>query len=289
MNNSVEIVLVLYKTSLLDSLTYQSFTKNIKNKSIEFELIIYNNSPEINIETDKSYFVVNSKANDMLSGAYNFALERALNKKWKWLLLFDQDTNITEEYIIEIEKFLNKKQVPDYVAIVPILFKEKLHLSPVSYSPRLGPFYFFKPISKVNPESNHCITAFNSATMLDVSFIESIGGFSEAYPLDMLDHWYFYQIYKEKRKVLILNSKLEQNLSLIDMDNSMNLTRYKGYLESLEQFAYELKFPTLLLLILKMFHLLLSQLFSSKRRKFFQTTITVMFGFLNFKKNKLST
>jgi len=278
-SNTIQIVLVLYNTTLKESLTYQTFKKNIKNRSFYYELIIYNNSPEIDIQTDTSYLLVNSETNEMLAGAYNFALKRAFDTKKKWLLLFDQDTAITEKYLIEIEQFLMSGNVEDFAAVVPLLYKENLHLSPVCYYPILGPFYFIKPIDKVGLDSKKCVIAFNSASLLSVSFMQSIGGFSYVYPLDMQDHWYFYRIFKEKRKVLILKSKLEQNLSLIDIDKSMSIQRYTDFLKALNLFSKEFKFIAKLILKIRLCDFLVSQLVNSRKRKFFKATLNAFFTF----------
>jgi len=279
MNDLLQIIIVLYKSSLDESLTYQSFIKNIAKCSIGYELIIYNNSPGNDIKTDNSYIIFNSNANDMLAGAYNYALQRAIDTNKKWILLLDQDTILTSEYFIELDKFLNSNNPDEYAAAVPILCKANLQLSPVSYSPRIGPYFMFKSIESINPKTKKCIVAFNSAALLNVSFMKSIGGFSSDYPLDMLDHWYFYQMYKAQKSIFILRSRLQQNLSTLDMETSMSIERYKKYLYSLKLFARELKFPVIVFFRLRLLNFSLSQLIRSKKRKFLQSTLKALFDF----------
>jgi GT2 family glycosyltransferase len=214
----------------------------------------------------------------MLSGAYNYALEKSRSGNRKWLLLLDQDTILTERYFSELNNFLVSGN--DAVAAVPILQQGDIHLSPISYSPRLGPYYFFRNLKQLNPNTKGCISGFNSAALLNVSFMISIGGFSKFFPLDMLDHWYFYKIHIAGKKVFILNATLEQNLSLLDMDKSMSIVRYSSYLKSLKQFTKDLKFPAVLILYFKLFEFIVSQIIRQNKRKYLKTTLKAFF-FLN--------
>lgn len=267
----IQIVLVLYKLKLKDSLTYQSFTKYIKQTSIKYELLIYNNSPEVIIEKEDGYLSVNSSNNEMLSGAYNYALKLAEDTNKKWLLLLDQDTELTEQFFFELDTFLKSNNEQSVGAVVPILYKGKYHLSPISFSPVFGPFLSYRPVEG-NVSTQLCVSAYNSATMLNVEFMKSIGGFSTDYPLDMLDHWYFYQMYKAKKPIYVLNARIEQNLSLLDMSNCMNVDRYKMYIKAQKHFVKELHFQAQFTLRIQLFKALISQLIRSKKRKYFSTT-----------------
>jgi|ERR1035437_3584376 GT2 family glycosyltransferase len=271
MNKPIQIVLVLYKLKLQDSLTYQSLVKFINKTNINYDLLIYNNSPEVIVEKDDSYLLVNATSNLMLANAYNYALKLADDTNKKWLLLLDQDTALTHQFFTELDSFLNTDYNFSFAAVVPILFKKDTHLSPISYSPKLGPFYSFKPIT-INVSTKHCVSAYNSATMLDVEFMVALGGFSTDYPLDMLDHWYFYQIYKAKMPIFVLNAKIEQNLSLLDMSNSMNIERYEMYVKAQKKFVKELSFLAEFTLRFQLIKSLVSQIIIPRRRKFFKTT-----------------
>ena len=271
MIESIQIVLVLYKLKLKDSLTYQSFTKYIKKTSIKYELLVYNNSPEVIIEKEDGYLLVNSANKEMLSGAYNYALKLAENTNKKWLLLLDQDTELTEHFFGELEIFLKSNLKQRFGAVVPVLFKGKYHLSPISFSPVFGPFLSYKSVDS-NVDTNICVSAYNSAAMVDVEFMKSIGGFSSEYPLDMLDHWYFYQMYKAKKPIYVLNARIEQNLSLLDMSNCMNVERYEMYIKAQKKFVKELNFQAQFTLRIQLFKALISQLIRSEKRKYLQTT-----------------
>ena len=77
MNHSVEIVIVLYKCPLEESISFASFLQLRENIKLDVELILFNNDSELLIE-DERFIVVNSVENVKVAGAYNFALKRAM-------------------------------------------------------------------------------------------------------------------------------------------------------------------------------------------------------------------
>jgi hypothetical protein len=273
MTNSIEIVIVLYRCTLSESKSFRTLTENLEQISIDYELIIYNNDSKTYIPEVKDILIVNSDGNNMLCGAYNFALERAVEFNRRWLLLFDQDTNITLDYLNEIEGFIKNNSLNSkYIAAVPLLKKNNLHLSPIVFSPVFGPYLTYKAVER-NSEKKQCISAYNSATLLQVNNMKSIGGFSSKYPLDMLDHWYFYKFYKSNKQIYIMNCILEQDLSLLDMENSMSLIRYKMYLQSQKRFAKELSLFAQINQKIQLFKLIVIQLISPLKRKFLKITL----------------
>lgn len=278
--NSIQIVLVLYKTNLVDSLCYKSLIQNIDSFNIEYELIIYNNSEEITVLNKKDIFVVNSAKNEFLVGAYAYGLKRAMSESRKWLLLLDQDTIITKDFFEELNVVLSTNK-DKYAAIVPILKQRNSHLSPVSYYPIKGPYWKCRSINSSNYEKiflkgNECISAFNSAALINTKYINEIGGFSESYPLDMLDHWYFFQFFKSKKPVFVLKSTLEQRLSLLDKEG-MSIDRYKIYLEAERKFAGEIGVITIISYKIRLTLHLISQLIRRHKRKYITYTIKNLF------------
>ncbi|MFZ4725598.1 MAG: hypothetical protein ACOYMD_09135 [Paludibacter sp.] len=272
MTDSIEIVIVLYRCTLTESVAFQTLTKNLEKISIDYELIIYNNDAETSIQEVENYLIVNANANNMLFGAYNFALNRAIENNKKWLLLLDQDTIVTIKYLTEVKCFLENNSLnTKYIAAVPVLKKNDLHLSPIIFSPVFGPYLSYKPVDN-NSDKRRCISAYNSASLLNVSFMKSIGGFSSKYPLDMQDHWYFYEFYKSKKHIYIMNCILEQDLSLLDMENSMSVNRYKIYLQSQRKFAKELSVFAQINQKIQLFKLIVIQLTSPLKRKFLKIT-----------------
>ena len=79
------------------------------------------------------------------------------------------------------------------------------------------------------------IVAFNSLSLLSTDFVMSIGGFSELYPLDMLDHWLYRQIAVHKKSVEVLDTYISHSLSLLD--NSMSYNRLADFLAAEQRFV----------------------------------------------------
>jgi GT2 family glycosyltransferase len=236
--NSIQIILVLYKTKLEDSLSYQTLCSNVHHLKVNYELLIYNNSPEVEIIEKSTYVVVNSESNKMLAGAYNFALKRALKNDRNWLLLLDQDTKLTEDYFIKINEFI-LSETKNVSAVIPICWKGDRFVSPREYSATIGLSWFCRPL-KNGGITKKCISAINSASLLNVSDLKEIGGFSMEYPLDALDHWYYFQFFKKQKNILILDTVIEQNLSLFDFKKNVSIHRYYSILNAELKFNKEI-------------------------------------------------
>ncbi len=276
MKKTVQIIIVLYKCELSESLSFQSLEKQLteKKSNIQYDLLIYNNDTTRTI-THPIYTVVNPTNNKMLAGAYNFALNKAINSKKEWLLLIDQDTEIPEKYFTEIKKFLLNNTNNDIVATVPFLISHNKYVSP-----EITQKFAWRQnrIAKSGIYEGR-VSAFNSMSLLNVKFLSDIGGFNTNYPLDMLDHWLYSQINKNKKKVCVLDVKITHNLSLLDKKNYMPLDRYRNFLLAEKMFVKnEL---TLLHYISYKFRIILRaghQLLRFKDKKYFLQTIKVFWG-----------
>jgi hypothetical protein len=225
MENSIEIVLVLYQCSLRESIAFTTLEEQLRKNSIDYELMIYNNDKNQKIEHEK-YVVINSEKNQKLSKAYNFALERAIKNRRKWLLLLDQDTFIPDNYFVELEKLFASNYSPDLVAIVPFLETDGKILSPKKISPYMR---FDSNVNKAG-YTRERINAFNSMSLLRADFMKLIGGFSNQFPLDMLDHWIYHQIYQHRKWVYILPVFVKHDSSFIKLEENVSISRYKEFL-----------------------------------------------------------
>ena len=228
-DDSILIVLVLYKCKIEDSSSFSTLMKNRQVITVPHELIIYNNSPEIRICESDSYLLAEDTHNGMLVKAYNYALDIANRHDRKWILLLDQDTILTESYLRELS--LVVRTSPNVSAVIPIVKKGIHHISPFSYNSKIGISWMTKPL-ETEGKTNLCLSAINTGALLNVETINSLGGFSNQFPLDSLDHWYFYEFYLAKKSIWILSSTLEHNISLLDGPTGMTSFRYNSFLES---------------------------------------------------------
>lgn len=272
------VVVVLYKCTLEDSETIKSIQKNFDQK---VPLFVYDNSPVEQYEN--THFVFNQfeveylhdEKNSGLNAAYNHALKKALKEEKKWLLLMDQDTFFTNEYIQEIGSIDLSKIPENVVAIIPkVLSIEKNNISPA----KMMKGGLCKPI-KIKPGiSEEPITGINSGTLIRTDFIQSIGGFNSSLPLDMLDHWYFREIYKLNKAVLVLESSIFQDLSVAgNFEETVSINRYKSILRAEKIFLKNDGLLAKVIFNLRLIRRALKQL-NFKNKIYFRTTISSFFN-----------
>ncbi len=239
-SNNIFVVIVLYKTKLEDSRTIKSLSSYLKNN---IDIFVFDNSPIPHY--NKKYFKLgmfnvsyhSNPLNPGLAVAYNEALRYALLYNKEWLLLLDQDTFITQEYLEEVNSFNFDSINKQVVAIIPNVVSLGNNL--------ISPSKMFlggicRPINIDNGLIKSSITGINSGTILRVNYVNSINGFCLHFPLDMLDHWYFRKIYKDKKYVFLLKSSIKQDLSVSEsFENNISFDRYKKMLNSEYLFVSE--------------------------------------------------
>lgn len=273
----VYIVIVLYKLSVSESLSYKALKRNIRKfNGMEIKVLLYNNSPEIEIPFSNDYDVFVPQENKMLAGAYNYALSEASSEGYEWLLLLDQDTELTDEYFDKLCEFLSSESSLNFDVAVPILNKDNLTLSPESYSMH-NPYWTNRKITSnlmvSSLSKSEIFVAFNSASLLRVSLLNSVGGFGDEFPLDMLDHYYYYKLNKARARFFILSTVIQQNLSVLDKNNPMSINRYQIFIESNSRYARLLGIRSLISFKVRLLGRMMIQLFVSDKRQYLKYTI----------------
>ena len=234
---SVLGVLVLYKRSLRESETFMSLSKALVGTSRRLDLLVYDNSPEShfdkNVELGYSVNItyIHDSTNPGICKAYNTGFEKALAINKKWLLLLDQDTDITFNYIESLLNAVEKDK--NYASIVPVIYSNSNIVSPTRHD-FLGRMKAIEEVEVNRVVSN--ITAINSGTCISTKFLKEINGFNTAFPLDMLDHWFNYMINTHNRNTFVINTKLMHKLSVADY-NSISIDRYEKIIKSERDFA----------------------------------------------------
>jgi GT2 family glycosyltransferase len=270
-------VIVLYKSKLHSSSSFQTLRKSTIK---EVELLVYDNSPDKddisrikarNIELNYKW----DPRNPGLSSAYNYALEKALENKKEWLLLLDQDSTLTSEYLNEIQKINIVSIDSEVVAIAPRVKSNHEPfdiISPMKMRIDGG----FKPIKAKNGIQTEPISAINSGSLFRVSFLKEINGFNPAFKLDFLDHWCYRKINRLSKKIYVINSFIHHDLSVSKgFLNNISITRYYSILNSEILFLASegnlTKFLFRLRLIVRAFRFL-----SKNQKKFFSCTIKLI-------------
>ncbi|MGY3777169.1 glycosyltransferase [Isobaculum melis] len=228
------IVLVLYQRLLEESETYQSLLSYeylFESLQIDYELLVYDNSLEkINKANEKITYFHNPK-NPGIAVAYNEAFSIGKKNQSSWLLLLDQDTQLTEAYLQEL--LLLSKTEKKASAIVPKVFFGEQQISPV----------FAKNLRHLEEDvtitglTNQKIMSINSGTLLSMAFMEKIGGFNPNFKLDYLDHWLFHQLAELNESIYVMNAHLQHDLSVMNYKN-VSLSRYQSILDA-EVYFYQ--------------------------------------------------
>jgi GT2 family glycosyltransferase len=207
-------------------------------------LIIYDNSPEAHelvASMPVEALYIHDADNAGLARAYNAALEQARAQGSTWLLLLDQDTPLSSEYLTELldatEALASSAEVG---AIVP-----KLWAGTRLYSPD-APFLW--QMRQQFAGDDHAVdenvtgmvaqqlTAYNSGAALRVSALEQIGGFPEDFWLDFLDHAVFQQLWLCGHRIWVMRTVLQQNLSHMDL-GTVPMSRHWSVLAAQTRFV----------------------------------------------------
>jgi len=176
-----------------------------------------------------------------IATALNIGIQRATTLGFAWVLLLDQDTLLSSEYLTEMLDATDALASMDEVgAVVP-----KLWAGTRLYSPD-APFLFqirqqftnenFAVDEKVIGMVTQPLTAYNSGAALRVSTMEEIGGFPEDFWLDYLDHAVFQQLQLHGHRLWVMRTVLQQNLSHMDLD-AVPMSRHWSVLAAQTRFV----------------------------------------------------
>jgi GT2 family glycosyltransferase len=233
---SILATIVLYRCSIAQSSTCVSLQTQEAYSSDSISFLIYDNSPVGNSEKlQPNWAYVSDSTNKGLAAAYNYALSQAKLSGVQWLLLLDQDSILPSNFLVNLQNEIalchdNGK----IAAIVPLVFSDLRQVSPMR--PMLG---FDRPYRSTRSTSSVWLTAINSAAAIRVSFVKSIGGFSEEFWLDYLDHWLFRRIYDTTHSVYVSDMKIGHNLSVANFNQGLETSRYRNILKAEAAFTNE--------------------------------------------------
>jgi len=266
MSNTLAAVVVLYQLNISQTPNYDLLKNSITNTN--FTLLVYDNSPkahEDQLFTYQNVHYFHDATNSGLAKAYNQALQYCQIHQVDLLLLLDQDTQLPVDYL---QRLLQKKLTDEVAVFVPLVKAQGQQISPVY---RAG---YVNTASKKPAPGVYCgdLMAINSGTVLTLATMEWLGSFQEEFPLDFLDHWFFYQLNQAQKKIEVFNTVIYQELSVLDY-RFISLNRYESIIRS-ESLFYK-KYDT------EMFsqhrkHLLLrtvKQIFLVKNRKIWKRTL----------------
>jgi hypothetical protein len=233
-NNQIVAVIVLYKRLPEQSQTIASLgTVFARNPELldSIRVILFDNSPkgleQVSLSFPCDYY--HSDRNVGTSGAYNYALQFAETGLFPWLLLFDQDTKVSAEFLPRMLEYshvlLGRAEIG---AVVPFIYSHGLLVSPT----KLGRFHRMSSIpSSFSGIYRQRAFAVNSATLMRVKTLREIGGYSDEFWLDLSDIYVFQAMYRKRRYLYIARDlTLQHSITTMDYDNDMAPERYRNFL-----------------------------------------------------------
>lgn len=161
--------------------------------------------------TDKRFCYHFEGRNVGLAKAYNDVWHKTQASGLTWLMLLDQDTEITKDYLDAIVATLSAPIDEKIVALAPLIKDHAQQVSPVR-SDTMRPLKAALPQAGVYHQD---IMVINSATVVSVPFLAEIGGYNEEFALDYLDHWFSWKVFEESKVIKIITVNLKHSLSVL--------------------------------------------------------------------------
>lgn len=156
-----------------------------------------------------------------LSKAYNYIIDNIEKKAKDYLIILDDDTNLTDEYIQEVLQQIKF----DYDVLLPIVTTNNQIISPSNTQ-------FNCRVKKINDIDNvnlNKVTAINSGMVIKMIIYNSIR-YNEEIFLDYVDHEFMRKIRKNIKKIYIMKSEIKQNFSMYEkVDKTSRLKRFLIY------------------------------------------------------------
>lgn len=221
--NNIYAVVVLYNTSLTDSITCQNILK-IKNHKIH-TIVVDNSVKENNndqLSANLNFTYLSMHGNAGLSKAYNKVLDY-LQGKDGIVIWFDDDTNVTQEYFDKLEKAINQNPQVDIFA--PVIMGQDNKF----WSPNRARFFKNKQLKNINEKIDDSeFNAINSCTASRLRVFKNYR-YNEKLFLDQVDHNFCRDQRLLHRKFYKINCVIHHNFSTKNKMRSYSslVSRYK--------------------------------------------------------------
>lgn len=204
------ICLVAYSTKFTETVSYKQLNNMKSSIKESLNVIIFDNG-SIDFSSEKKpsdfssivYYYNRDNEERGTRIAYQYALRET---KDEWFMLLDDDTRITETYICKVFEELGHLSVS---AICPQIFDKEIQISPTSSETIMNLKY---PKKAGNYDED--ITGISSGLVLSKLFMKKIGGFTNEFPLDYLDHWIFWQLRRHHQIIKVIDEKIYHQLSV---------------------------------------------------------------------------
>ncbi len=197
-------VVVVYEKSISESRSYQTLSPLIEQG---LTLLVFDNSPTTQ-EAPETIMYHHSRHNEGVSGAYNFAAQKAIQSGKTWLWLLDDDTLVDPDFVKEVSTHLQAGTsaglyVPRILSrgklLSPFHMHQSLSKRMESIKPGLHPIEYIRPI--------------NSGMLIQTDLLQQAGGYSTSLPLDFSDIEFTDRLKDIQETMYVTKAFFEQNFS----------------------------------------------------------------------------
>jgi len=233
----VAVAVVLYGTAPGSSVAVQTLLASIQAHRDRFSVHVFDNSPipasEVPVRQPGVDDYISDPSNPGLAAHYQAALDQAQLSGIGWLLLLDQDTEVTGSFVDSLLEAIDTVAMcrEDIDIIAPRLVSAGRQLSP-HRRVRLRT----RPAASagIHSAEEACHT-WNSGTALRVQAVAAVGGFPPEFPLDYLDHAITARLRATGSATLLLDTPLQHAFSMLDRA-SMSRERLESIVRAEERF-----------------------------------------------------
>lgn len=220
--DNVLFILVLYKMRAEESPAWQALRQFCSDEEMKKSVFIHDNTIH----------------NIYLAEPYNLGVQKAKEQNKQFIVLLDQDTILTQEYLEKVKEIsLQKPKNPK--VYVPLLKDSKGQISSPFIVSELTGFSVYKPYSQTLLPKQF-LGALNSCTIIDIGVFDKIGQFDTRFQLDSLDHWFFYMCYKFHIPIEVIQVALVHQVSTVGKVWNISTERYISILTTREILSKEI-------------------------------------------------
>lgn len=229
---SVLAVMVRYNTPLAESETVRGMCAALAGDAglrAACDFMVWDNSPQrlARPELPVDFDYAHSEQNLGVSGAYNNATRYAVERGHEWMLLLDQDTRVTPDFLRAMLRWsVELKSRSEIALIAPTVRVGEMVVSPRRYLFNRHRAYAEPTPGVAEGEA----FAINSGSLVRVQWLKAIGGFSSDFWLDYSDIYACHQIFLRGGKVWrATDAELEHEMTVMDYDRLMSTWRYRNF------------------------------------------------------------
>lgn len=244
-DSKILIVVVRYRTLLQDSETIRTLGACMardRDLAQDFSTLVWDNTPAGQTVAGLPIPIEyrHSGENVGVAGAYNFAMELAEQRGFRWLLLLDQDTKLPPGFLAAMRSHASRVEAEERIAAVaPTVLMGSMPVSPKIMSrwggakdPAPG---FEGPVFEE-------LIIMNSGMLLRVSALRRIGGYSMDFWLDFSDRYVCHMLAKHKYGAWLAGElRLEHDVSIMAGEGATSVERYANMMGAQDAYFSEHK------------------------------------------------